>query len=156
MALLNGSAEVERTIQCLREMIPAVLRSHIVKRCVLSNERAVADYLRSAMAFEPIEQLRVLFLNAANELLEDELFGQGTVRQIQVYPREIMKRGLELGATALILAHNHPSGRLMPSNADKELTRLIVLAAGPLDIVVHDHFVVGRRGVLSFRAAGFL
>lgn len=108
------------------------------------------------MAFQPVEQFRVLFLNASNELLADDIMNVGTVSAVHAYPREILKRCLDLGATAVLLAHNHPSGNPRPSLADRELTRRILHAAKSLDVVVHDHLVVTRNGCTSFRKAGYL
>lgn len=156
LALLDGAREVEATFQCLRLAIDRLLRARIEARPVLSTDRDVLDYLRGSMAFQPIEQFRVLFLNAANELLADHVMTEGSVSAVHVYPREIMKRCLELGATAVLLAHNHPSGSPRPSLADRELTRRILQAAQSLDVIVHDHLVIARNGVTSFRKAGYL
>ncbi|HEY8273443.1 MAG TPA: DNA repair protein RadC, partial [Pseudolabrys sp.] len=109
------------------------------------------DYCRAAMAFEPVEQVRILFLDKKNLLIADEVQGSGTVDHTPVYPREVVKRALELSATALILVHNHPSGDPTPSHADIEMTRTIVEVAKPLGIAVHDHIIVGRDGHASFK-----
>lgn len=108
------------------------------------------------MAFAPREQFRVLYLNAGNELIRDELASTGSVSSVHVYPREILKRCLELGATAIIVAHNHPSGRLIPSRSDRTMTRNLVEAARALDVAVHDHILIAREGSLSFRRQGLL
>lgn len=156
IALLNDSADVEQIFRCFRRAINQVLRARVARRPVLSTDREVLDYLRVRMAFEPIEQLRVLFLNAANELIADEVLGVGTVSSVYVYPREVLKRCLELGATAMLLVHNHPSGNPAPSKADRRLTEEIARAARCLNIVLHDHLVVARDGCTSFRAVGYL
>lgn len=127
-----------------------------MQRPILSSDQRVLDYLRSRMAYEPIEQLRVLFLNANNELIADEVLGIGTVSAVQAWPREILKRCLDLEATAILLVHNHPSGCSKPSRADRELTDRIARAASCLNVIVHDHLVVARNGTTSFRKAGYL
>ncbi|KAA9009567.1 DNA repair protein RadC [Sphingobium limneticum] len=108
------------------------------------------------MAFAPQEQFRVLYLNAGNELLCDEVASIGSVSTVHIYPREVLKRCLELGATAIIVAHNHPSGRLVASRSDRVMTRNLVEAAKALGVAVHDHILVAREGSLSFRRKGFL
>jgi DNA repair protein RadC len=104
------------------------------------------------MAFTDKEQFRILFLDKRNQLIADELQQVGTVDHTPVYPREVVKRALELSATALILVHNHPSGDPTPSHADIEMTQTIIKVAGPLGIAVHDHIVVGKEGHASFRS----
>ena len=156
IAVLDGAAEVERTFQCLKRTMNHILRGRIPQRRHLSNQRALLDYLRVAMAFEPIEQFRVLFLTPANEILADEILGIGTVSQVHIYPREVMKRCLEIGASAIILVHNHPAGTPEPSQADRNLTEHMIAAAKALSITVHDHLVIGRDGHVSFRKAGLL
>jgi DNA repair protein RadC len=108
------------------------------------------------MAHEPVEQLRVLYLNTRNRLLLDETAIEGSINVAPIYPREIVRRSLEVGATALILAHNHPSGDPKPSGEDIRVTRLVAAAGGALDIKLHDHVIVARSGWISFRAAGYL
>jgi len=156
IALLQDAEEVERTFRCLQNAVDRLLRAPLADRSVISDEAALLDYLRGKMAFQPVEQLRVLFLNAANELMADEIMAVGTVSAVHAYPREILKRCLELGATALLLAHNHPSGNPAPSSADREMTGRIVEAARSLGVKVHDHLVVARSGCISFRKAGYL
>jgi DNA repair protein RadC len=114
------------------------------KRPVLSSWSSVLDYCRTAMAFSDKEQFRLLFLDKRNQLIADELQQTGTVDHTPVYPREVVKRALELSATALILVHNHPSGDPTPSQADIQMTRAIVDVAKPLGIAVHDHIIVGK------------
>jgi DNA repair protein RadC len=127
-------------------------RGQVQKRPVLSSWSSVIDYCRTAMAFAEKEQFRVLFLDKRNQLIVDELQQVGTVDHTPVYPREVVKRALELSATALILVHNHPSGDPTPSHADIEMTQTIIKVAGPLGIAVHDHIVVGKEGHASFRS----
>ena len=111
----------------------------------------VLDYCRAAMGFEAREQFRILFLDKKNRLIADEVQQQGTVDHTPVYIREVVKRALELSASAIILVHNHPSGDPTPSRADIDMTRQIVDAAKPLGIAVHDHIIVGRQGHASFK-----
>ena len=108
------------------------------------------------MAHEAREQFRVLYLDKKNQLIADEVMNQGTVDHAPVYPREVMRRALELAASAVILAHNHPSGDPAPSAADVDMTRQVIEAGRPLRITVHDHIVVGRDGVASFKALGLI
>jgi DNA repair protein RadC len=126
-------------------------RGQVHKRLVLSSWSSVLDYCRTAMAFADREQLRVLFLDKRNRLIADELQQEGTVDHTPVYPREVVKRALELSATAVILVHNHPGGDPTPSRADIEMTKQIVEIARGLGIEVHDHIIVGRDGHASLR-----
>jgi DNA repair protein RadC len=131
-------------------------KTRLMGKPALSSWAALLDYCTAAMARNPAEEFRVLFLDRKNALIADEVQGQGTVDHTPVYPREIIKRALELSASAVILVHNHPSGDPTPSRADIEMTREIVNAAKALRIAVHDHIVVARGGVLSFKALGLL
>ena len=126
-------------------------RGQVRKRPVLSSWSNLIDYCRTTMAFAEKEQFRVLFLDKRNQLIVDEVQQTGTVDHTPVYPREVVKRALELSATALILVHNHPSGDPTPSGADIEMTRTIVEVAKPLGITVHDHIIVGRDGHASLK-----
>jgi len=126
-------------------------RGQLRKRPVLSSWSGVIDYCRTAMAYEDKEQFRLLFLDKRNQLIADELQQVGTVDHTPVYPREVVKRALELSATALILVHNHPSGDPTPSHADIQMTQSIIDVAKPLGIAVHDHIVVGKEGHVSFK-----
>ena len=127
-------------------------QSTIEKRQNLGSSSAVLDYCRTAMAYIDHEEFRILFLDKKNQLIADEVQGVGTVDHAPVYPREIMRRSLELGATALILVHNHPSGDPSPSTADIAMTVQIVSLGKALGVVVHDHLVIGRHGHASFRS----
>jgi len=122
----------------------------------LSSWRALVDYCTLQMARETNEQFRILFLDRKNKLLRDEVQSRGTVDHTPVYPREVVKRALELGASAIILAHNHPSGDPTPSSSDIEMTKQIVDAAKTLDITVHDHLIIGRSGHASLRQLGLM
>lgn len=127
-----------------------------LERESLSSWNAVAAYCRRSMASLGTEQFRVLFLDRKNRLIRDEVLGQGTVDHAPVYPREVLKRALELQASALILVHNHPSGDPAPSSADVEMTKLIVDAARTMDISVHDHLIIGRDEHASLRQMGLM
>ncbi len=127
-------------------------RGQVKRREVLSSWNAVLDYCRAAIAFSDKEQFHVLFLDKRNQLIADETQQTGTVDHTPVYPREVVKRALELSATAIILVHNHPSGDPSPSRADVQMTQSIAEVARPLGIELHDHIIVGRDGHASFRA----
>jgi DNA repair protein RadC len=126
-------------------------KGQVAKRPVLSSWSAVVDYCRTAMAFAEREQFRLLFLDKRNTLIADEVQQSGTVDHTPVYPREVVKRALELSATALILVHNHPSGDPTPSGADIKMTKDIIAVAQPLGIAIHDHIIVGRDGHASLK-----
>jgi len=123
----------------------------VKERPVLSSWSAVLDYCRATQAFADKEQFRVLFLDKRNQLIADELQQVGTVDHTPVYPREVVKRALELSATAIILVHNHPSGDPTPSRTDIQMTQSIVAIAKPLGIAVHDHIIVGKEGHASLK-----
>ena len=131
-------------------------RGKVIGRPALSSWAALLDYCTAAMARAQTEEFRVLFLDRKNVLVADEVQAKGTVDHTPVYPREIVKRALEHGASALILVHNHPSGDPTPSRADIEMTREIAQAAKALHIAVHDHLVIGRAGHASFKSLGLL
>jgi len=122
----------------------------------LSSWSALLDYCRVSMAFSEREELRLLFLDKKNNLIADEVQQTGTVDHTPVYPREIVRRALELSATALILVHNHPSGDPSPSQADRTMTAEVVKIAHPLGITVHDHLIIARNGHVSFKALGLI
>jgi DNA repair protein RadC len=119
---------------------------------ILSSWTQLIDYCRATMAFGDIEQFRILFLDKKNRLIADEVQQKGTVDHTPVYPREVIKRSLELSATAIILVHNHPSGDPTPSTADVQMTKQVIDVAKPLGITVHDHIVIGRAGHASMKA----
>jgi DNA repair protein RadC len=128
-----------------------LLRGAIHKKPVLSSWAAVIDYCKAAQAFAEIEVFRILFLDKRNQLIADEVQQTGTVDHAPVYPREVIKRALELSATAVILVHNHPSGDPTPSRADIQMTQAIAEIAKPLGISVHDHIIVGKDGHASLK-----
>ena len=152
LAEINGLGAAAITeLKIVHAAATRLARGQVRKRPVLSSWSNVIDYCRTTMAFAEKEQFRVLFLDKRNQLIVDELQQTGTVDHTPVYPREVVKRALELSATALILVHNHPSGDPTPSHADIEMTRTIVEVAKPLGIAVHDHIIVGRDGHASFK-----
>ena len=131
-------------------------RSQVKDKTVLSSWSALMGYCKSKMARLEREEFRILFLDKKNVLIADEAQGRGTVDHVPVFPREIMKRALELNASAIILAHNHPSGDPTPSRADIEMTKQIVAVAKPLGVTVHDHVIIAREMDASFKALGLL
>jgi len=131
-------------------------RTRLLGKPALSSWAALVDYVTAAMSRSTHEEFRILFLDRKNALIADEVQGQGTVDHTPVYPREILKRALELRSSAVILVHNHPSGDPTPSKADIDMTREIANAARALRISVHDHIVVARGGILSFKSLGLL
>lgn len=126
-------------------------RSEVMEREVLGSWSKVINYCTTAMAHETREQFRILFLDKKNRLIADEVQQQGTVDHTPVYPREVVRRALELSATAIILVHNHPSGDPTPSRADIDMTKFIIEAAKPLNVAVHDHIIIGKHGHASLR-----
>ncbi len=133
------------------------LQQRVIDRPVLASWQALLDYCSAAMAHEPTEQFRLLFLDRKNTLIADEVQQRGTIDHTPVYPREVVKRALELSAAAVILVHNHPSGDPTPSRADIEMTKEIVRAANAVGLIVHDHLVIGKGGRhTSFKAQRLL
>jgi DNA repair protein RadC len=158
IAELRGVAGVGESValdlKLLHEASLRMSRAPISKRPVITSWSQLLAYVRLALANEAREQFRVLFLDNKNQLIADEVMGQGTVNHAPVYPREVMRRALELSASAVILVHNHPSGDPTPSAADIEMTRQVVEAGKALRIGVHDHLIVGREGVASLKSLG--
>ena len=128
-----------------------LMKGEVAGRKLLASWSALLDYVRASMGFAEREQFRILFLDKKNQLIADEVQGEGTVDHTPVYVREVVKRALELAATAIILVHNHPSGDPSPSRADVDMTKQIIEAGKPLGIAVHDHIIVGRQGHASFK-----
>ena len=143
-------------LRLVHEATMRINRGEAKRRPVISSWSALLAYVRSAMAHESREQFRVLFLDKKNQLILDEVMNEGTVDHAPVYPREVVRRALETAASAVILVHNHPSGDPTPSSADIDMTRQVIEAARPLRVAVHDHLVVGRDGVASFKALGLM
>ncbi len=131
-------------------------RSEVSQKPVLGSWQALLDYLTIDMAHLTVERVRVLYLNAQNRLILDHHVGDGSIDEAAIHPREVIRRGLDIGATALILVHNHPSGNPEPSRADIQITNKIAEAGRLLGITVHDHVIVGRDGHTSLRAKGLI
>jgi len=143
-----------RDLKLLHQTALRVGREAVGKRTVITSWSQLLAYVKLALAHEPREQFRVLFLDKKNQLIADEVMNHGTVDHAPVYPREVMRRALELSSSAVILVHNHPSGDPTPSRADIAMTREVAEAGRSLRIQVHDHLVVGRDGVASFKSLG--
>ena len=152
LAELKGLGDAAITeLKVVQAAASRLARGAVGKRPVLSSWSSVLDYCRTAQGFAEKEQFRILFLDKRNAVIADEVQGSGTVDHTPVYPREVIKRALELSATAIILVHNHPSGDPTPSRADIDMTKAIVDIARPLGISVHDHIIVGKHGHASLK-----
>ena len=152
LAEVKGVGEAAITeLKIVHAAANRLTRGQVQKRPVLSSWSSVIDYCRTAMAYADKEQFRLLFLDKRNQLIADEVQQVGTVDHTPVYPREVVKRALELSASALIMVHNHPSGDPTPSHADIQMTQAIIDVAKPLGIAVHDHLIVGKEGHASFK-----
>ncbi|KAB2865820.1 MAG: JAB domain-containing protein [Bauldia sp.] len=138
-------------LKLMRAAAQRFARDALQDRPLLDSWSAVIDYCRATMAYEPVEHFRILFLDKRNALIADEVQQSGTVDHTPVYPREVVKRALELSATAIILVHNHPSGDPTPSRADVQMTKQVIDIARPLGIAVHDHIIVGKSGHASLK-----
>jgi DNA repair protein RadC len=144
------------TLSAVKDAAIRLLRQEVLNRPVIASWQKLLDYVNAAMMHEKAEQFRLLFLDKKNALIADEVQQQGTIDHTPVYPREVVKRALELGATAIILVHNHPSGDPTPSRADIDMTKAIAEAARAVNIVVHDHLIVARSSTASFKSLGLL
>lgn len=154
---VKGAGEaVVLELKILEAVSQRMMRARVMQRPVLTSWDALLDYCHTAMAHRETETFRVLFLDRKNVLIADEEQAKGTVDHVPVYPREVVKRALELNASALILVHNHPSGDPTPSGADHAMTAQIKDAAEVLGLVLHDHLIIGKSRELSFRAEGYL
>ena len=143
-------------IKAMQRLLQRVLAEDVKAKPVLSSWQALLDYLKVALGHEPIEQFRVLFLDKKNILIRDEVQQRGTVDHTPLYPREIAKRALELGASAVIMVHNHPSGDPTPSRADIAMTKQVEAALSPIRVALHDHLIIGKDRHLSFKSEGLL
>ena len=143
-------------LQLIFAVAQRVAKEPAAKRPVISSWTALLAYVRVALQHEPREQFRVLYLDKKNQLILDEIQNRGTVDHAPVYPREVVRRALELSSSALILVHNHPSGDPTPSRADIDMTRQVIEAGRALNVEVHDHLIVGRDGVASFKQLGLM
>ena len=154
---VNGvGAAVDVELKIIEAAAHRLSRAKVMQRHVVSSWDALLDYCHTTMAHRSTEQFRILFLDTKNVVIADEEQAQGTVDHVPVYPREVVKRALQLNASALILVHNHPSGDPTPSQADIQMTRQINTAASALGVTVHDHLIIGKSCELSFRASGLL
>ena len=152
-----GTDNAVATVRIVGAAALRALQQRVIDRPVLASWQALIDYCAAAMAHEPTEQFRLLFLDRKNKLIADEVQQRGTIDHTPVYPREVVKRALELSAAAVILVHNHPSGDPTPSRADVEMTKEIVRAGNAVGLVVHDHLVIGKGGRhTSFKAQRLL
>ncbi|ROT95080.1 JAB domain-containing protein [Altererythrobacter sp. FM1] len=166
-AVLNAEPAGLQTVKGVGETAAATLkavaiatrrsaRGQVQQRPVLSSWQALLDYLTIDMAHLTVERVRVLYLDTRNHLILDHHVGDGSIDEAAIHPREVVKKALEVGATALILVHNHPSGNPEPSRADIQITTRIADAGKLLGITVHDHVIIGRSGHVSFRAKGLI
>jgi DNA repair protein RadC len=155
-AKASGSSRVADLLVRVRRVQLQALRGPLIERPILSSSQTLQSYLHGRLAHQPHECLHVLYLDSRNHLLRDETAATGSVTEVTLHPRTILQRALEVGATALILVHNHPSGDPEPSAADRSATHRLAAAASSLDILIHDHLIVARQGTMSFRAAGLL
>ncbi len=157
LAMVKGVGEaVVIELKLVEAAAGRLMRAKVMNRPVLSSWNALLDYCQTVMAHRETEQFRILFLDRKNVLIADEEQAKGTVDHVPVYPREVVKRALELNASAIILVHNHPSGDPTPSEADISMTIQVQEAAQVLGIIVHDHLIIGKSRELSFKAQGYL
>lgn len=157
LMMVKGVGEaVVQELKIVEAAAQRMMRARVMHRPILSSWDALLDYCHTAMAHRETEQFRILFLDRKNVLIADEEQAKGTVDHVPVYPREVVKRALELNASALILVHNHPSGDPTPSEQDISMTMQIQDAATVLGLVLHDHLIIGKSRELSFRAKGYL
>ena len=157
LAAVDGIGEATITdLKLVEAATHRMARGRVMRRPVVSSWAALLDYCRTVMSHRETEQFRILFLDTKNTLIADEAQATGTIDHVPVYPREVVRRALELNAAAIILVHNHPSGDPTPSQADIDMTRAIEAAARTLRIDLHDHLIVGKSAELSFRAEGLL
>ncbi|MCI5050105.1 MAG: DNA repair protein RadC [Rickettsiales bacterium] len=147
---------VVATLKAIETSVQRVVKAPVMERPVIQSWTALLDYCRLVMGAEKIEQFRIFFLNHKNTLIADEVQQKGTVNHTQVYPREVVKRALELSASSIILAHNHPSGDVTPSQADIDMTQKIIQAARAVNITVHDHVIVSESEHYSFKSFGLI
>ena len=143
-------------LKSVRAAALKLMQGRVLQKPALASWTALMDYCRASMAFETTEQFRILFLDRKNVLIGDEVQQSGTIDHTPVYPREVIKRALELGASAIIMVHNHPSGDPTPSKADIEMTKQVKEAGEKLGVILHDHVVIGRSSDASFKSIGLL
>jgi DNA repair protein RadC len=155
-AVKGVGTNVVQDLKIVEAAAHRMARAKIIDKPVLTSWDALLDYCKTTMAYLACEQFRILFLDRKNVLIADEAQQKGTIDHVPVYPREIVKRALELNASAIILVHNHPSGDPAPSQSDIDMTARIETAADALGIVIHDHLIIGKSQEFSFRASGLL
>ena len=157
LSLVKGVGDaVIQDLKIVEAAAQRLMRSKVLHRPILSSWDALLDYCHTAMAHRETEQFRILFLDRKNVLIADEEQAKGTVDHVPVYPREVVKRALELNASAIILVHNHPSGDPTPSQSDISMTTQVQEAAQVLGVALHDHLIIGKSRELSFRSEGYL
>jgi DNA repair protein RadC len=154
--VLGGDGISAMLLKSVRAAVKAIVREPLEDRLVIGSASALLDYLSVTMRHEPTETTRILYLDRKNALIKDEIQQRGTVDHTPLYPREVVKRVLELGACAVILVHNHPSGDPTPSRNDIEMTRQVAAALGTINVALHDHVIVGRNKETSFRKMNLL
>lgn len=157
LCTVSGISENTATfLKSIHALQNRMMQRDLTGKTILSNWDKLIDYCHSSMAEDDIERFRVLYLNKKNELLLDEIHASGTIDSANIYAREVLKQAMNIGATALILVHNHPSGDPKPSQPDIDLTYFLVDAAKPLGIAVHDHIIIARTGHSSLKSMGLL
>ena len=158
-ALRQVSGVGETSVAALKVVAVAARRmakSEMESRPVLGSWQSLLDYLAIDMAHLTVERVRVLYLDTRNRLIDDHHVGDGSIDEAAIHPREVIRRAMDVGASALILVHNHPSGNPEPSSADIQITRKIAEAGRLLGVLVHDHVIVGRHGHVSLRSKGLI
>jgi DNA repair protein RadC len=157
IAEVSGAGEaVAQELKLVAAVLARAARGAFTQKPIIGSWSQLVSYCRMTMAHEAREQFRVLFLDIKNQLIADEVLNEGTVNHAPVYPREVARRALELSAASVILVHNHPSGDSKPSQADIAITREIIRAADAIGVSVHDHLVIGKAGVASFKTLGLI
>jgi DNA repair protein RadC len=154
--VIHGDGLAVMLLKAVRAAVKAIVREPLEERPVIGSASALMDYLSVTMRHEPTEATRLLFLDRKNALIKDEILHRGTVDHTPLYPREVVRRVIELGASALILVHNHPSGDPTPSRGDIEMTRQLAAALNTINVVLHDHVIVGRNQEISLRKSNLL
>lgn len=155
-AALEDAGDLAGLLKTIHTMVVHILREPIIDRPAIKSTQELYDYLKMTLAYSPIEMLRILFLDGVNGLIKDELHSQGTINHVLLYPREVIRRVLELDAKAIILVHNHPAGSPTPSKADALMTKKIRDVLAGMDVILHDHIIVTNRDCVSFRQKGLL
>lgn len=157
LAKIDGMGEIAViAVKTVRAAALRLMRHELTQKPVLSNWQALLDYCYANLAHNKAEQFQIIYLNIKNMIIADEVQQQGTIDHTPVYPREVVKRALELGAAALIMIHNHPSGDAAPSKADIDMTRKVKEAGEKLGVTLHDHVIIAKGGPYSFKSKGLL